>query len=139
PAWPRTMPRSSRAWKTEMISSRPVLARWPGKNPRLPTTTPNVIARCAAISCSPSYRRRYSDASLLLSRRVLLACASWTKLYNVEQPEERQNAAPPNRRVQLGQLDQGRIASGLPFIDAIAESHSAIDQQQHSNKEPDGN
>ena len=44
-----TMACAPAASKTAMISSLPVLAKWPGKKPRLPTTIPNVILRCAAI------------------------------------------------------------------------------------------
>jgi hypothetical protein len=43
------IPAASRA---AIISSRPFVARWPGKNPRLPTTTPNVI--CLPIECDVS-------------------------------------------------------------------------------------
>jgi hypothetical protein len=48
------MARAPAASRTEMISSRPDLARWWGKNPRLPTITPNVILRCAAMFSAPS-------------------------------------------------------------------------------------
>src|SRR6185312_15205286 len=45
----RTTALAPAASTAAIISSRPVFARWSGKNPRFPTTTPYVIVCCAVM------------------------------------------------------------------------------------------
>src|ERR1700679_977051 len=108
------------AFKTDMISSRPVLASWSGKKPRLPTTIPKVMVRGAVISSL------LLDAAILVFRLVV---APGAKADAVKKAERQQESSPPNRRMQVGQ-DHG---GGLPadeLKDSVAKNQGAINGEQ---------
>src|ERR1039458_9373074 len=123
---PRTSAFAPAASTAAIISSRPVLAKWSGKNPRLPTTIPKVIVRCAVIF------------HLLLVAAYRSTVAARAKAHAVKQAERQNQTTPPDRRVQVGEDHVGRMPGGQ-LKQSIAQDHCAIDGEEDSNEEPDRN
>jgi hypothetical protein len=65
--------------------------------------------------------------------------AAGTELDAIEHAQRRQQSAPPDGRVQAGQLNPDRVASSGQFKDAIAKDQKPIDQQQYADEKPDLN
>ena len=72
-------------------------------------------------------------------RDAELSAATGTELDHVNQPEQRQKATPPDRRMEASELHTGRIDSRGPLVDAIAKDHGAVDDEQDADEKPDWN
>src|SRR5271169_1040026 len=124
----QSMPAFASAW---IISSRPTLANWSGKNPRFPMMTPIVIF-FSAIRMPLFY----------ISEQLRLPChprafprrgKAQTKKYAKNQ----QYRAPPNVGVQLVE-DNPKLRCGRVhrLVNTASEDHRSVHRQRHADEEP---
>src|ERR1700712_312692 len=143
------MPAASRA---AIISKRPLVARCEGKNPRLPTTTPIVI--CLPIVPAPcrGFRRgllpRYQVTFVRLrdngcARGTCAAIAVRSsasgrfELDRIEQAEDEQQQAPPERWVEVVEHCGGFVVAD-PLPRTVRREDEAVQQCECAYKKPDG-
>src|SRR5450432_321239 len=99
------------------ISARPLLARWPGKKPRLPTIIPKVTGRG-------------------LTSIIRLFPFPWQELKSIDAAHYDQQGTPPDAGVQFRQYHGVR---GRALQQCRSQDQDSVSQQQGANEKPDRN
>src|SRR5579864_5051614 len=114
------------AWLRALImSSRPDLARWSGKNPRLPTITPMVsFLRVLGMCLLP---RRAGAVSFLPP--------AWNEMVGIDDAQEKEQASPPDAGVQV--IKNNPILRRMrQFVESGSKDQPARHHQAEANEEP---
>src|ERR1700730_7882647 len=126
PSTTQSMPAFARAW---IISSRPTLANWSGKNPRFPIMTPIVIF-FAAIGM-PLFYDSEKSRTTRHPRTFLRGRKTQAKKYATNQ----KHRAPPNISVQIVEHNP-TLRRIQHLVDPPAEDHRSVHRQRHADEEP---
>src|ERR1700731_4902890 len=112
-----------------IISSRPALANWSGKNPRFPIMTPIVIF------FAPIGMPLFYDPEKLRITSHPRTFPRGRKTQAKKYAKNQQQRAPPNISVQI--VEHNSILRRIHhLVDPPAEDHRSVHRQRHADEKP---